>query len=71
MRAFSDDSVSKRKISNLTKLHNNIEVRSRVLNDFISESQTELEQLSDLKIKTNVELHNTENKLNQQKEAQK
>jgi len=45
MRAFSDNSVSQRKVSNLYKLNSNIEVRSRVLNDFINESQTELEQL--------------------------
>lgn len=65
LRLFDNDEVSRRKVSNLTKLNSNIEVRSRVLNDFINESQTELEQLSDLKIKTSVELHNTENKLNQ------
>jgi hypothetical protein len=64
LRLFDNDEVSRRKVSNLTKLNSNIEVRSRVLNDFINESQTELEQLSDLKIKTSVELHNTENKLN-------
>jgi len=43
-KLFESPEVSKRKINNLTKLNNNIEVRTQVLNDFINESETELEQ---------------------------
>jgi len=63
--------ISKRRISNLEKLNKNIECRSKILTGYINESETELEQLSDLKIKAEVEKHNTENLLNQKKGAQK
>jgi len=66
-RLFVNPDINRRKINNLTKLQNNIEVRSKILNQYIENSETELEQLSDLKIKAEVERHNTENKYNQLK----
>jgi hypothetical protein len=41
-KLFENDEVSKRKINNLSKLQNNIEVRSKCLKDFINDADTEL-----------------------------
>jgi len=62
-KLFENDEVSRRKINNLTKLQNNIEIRSKCLKDYINSADIELTQLNDIRIKADVEKHNTEHKL--------
>jgi len=62
-RLFVNPDINRRKINNLTKLQNNIEIRSKCLKDYINSADIELTQLNDIRIKADVEKHNTEHKL--------